>query len=229
MRKLGLIGSVHSRIWEKAAMSRTVFKLVSPSPTFEHFPVRVELAASGSAFSRVLLLLPAVAAITALLAGVAIAAAGDHAMLDAVTSRPLASIQIAAGLALWATLFVVPASRALATLWRQRVVSIGNEVVEISDRLLTGARLHRVPLRGYTGAAHHIRASLSGLTHEIVLVHANPALTVTIASAERITQGTLDAAKSLLQLPEVPAGAIYGRYPGPTTGADAAVLATARA
>lgn len=192
-------------------MSRTVLKLVSPEPRFDQLPIRIEQAAAATAFSRVLLLLPAVAAITALLAGVAIAAAGEPAMLDALAQRPLASMQIAAGLVLWGALFVVPASRAIATLWRERVVVIDDGIVEISDRRLTGARRRRVAICEYRGIAHHIRASLSGLTHEIVLVHDEPTLTVTVASAERVTQAQLDAMKSLLQLPEIPPRAIYER------------------
>ena len=195
-------------------MSRTVFKLVSPPPTFENLPIRVQLAAAESSFSRVLLLLPAVLAMTTLLAGVAIAAVGEPAMLAAVTGRPMAALQIAAGLVLWATLFVLPASRAVATLWRRREVSISNGVIEISDRRLMGMQTRLVVLSSYTGIAHHIRASLSGLTHELVLVHADPDLTVTVSSAERITQGTLDAAKALLRLPEVPPRAIYERLTG---------------
>jgi hypothetical protein len=150
-------------------------------------------------------------------------------MLDALAQRPLASIQIAAGLALWAALFVVPASRAITTLWRRRVVSIGHDTVEISDRLLTGARTCHVPLSAYSGIAHHIRASLSGLTHEIVLVHADPTLTVTIASGERVTQGMLDAAKSLLRLPEVPPRAIYERRAFRSGNEPASLLARAQA
>ena len=192
-------------------MSRTVFKLVSPAPAFDCLPIRIEQAASASAFSRMVLLLPAVAAMTALLAGVAIAAAGEPGMLDAMAQRPLASMQIGAGLVLWAALFVVPASRAIATLWRERVVTIDGGMVEINDRRLTGVRHRRVPISDYRGVAHHIRASLSGLTHEVVLVHEQPALTVTIASAERVTQAQLDAIKSLLQLPEISPRAIYER------------------
>jgi hypothetical protein len=210
-------------------MSRTVFKLVSPAPAFDCLPIRIEQAPAGSAFSRLLLLLPAVVAMTALLAGVAIAAVDEPAMLDALARRPLASMQIAAGLVLWTALFVVPASRAITTLWRHRMVSIGHGMVEISDRRLMGMRVRQMPLSAYSGVAHHIRASLSGLTHEIVLVHADPALTVTLASGEHVTQGVLDAARSLLRLPEVPPRALYERRAGWWAGEGSQSLEPARA
>lgn len=197
-------------------MSRTAFRLVTPAPALDRLPIRIEQAASASAFSRVLLFLPAVVAITALLAGVAIAAADEPAMLDVLARRPLASVQIAAGIVLWAGLFVVPASRAIAALWRERVVTIDQGMVEISDRSLTGTRIRRSPISGYRGIAHHIRASLSGLTHEIVLVHEDPTLTLTLTSGDRVTQGQLDSVKSLLKLPEIPPGAIYDRSLGMT-------------
>lgn len=197
-------------------MSRTAFKLVSPVPAFDRLPIRIEQVATGSAFSQVLLLLPAVAAISVLLAGVALAASGEPAVLDVLSERPLASVQIAAGLALWAALFIVPATRAIAMLWRERVVAIDGGMVEISDRRLTGLQTVRAPISEYCGVAHHIRASLSGLTHEIVLVHEKPCLTVTLAAAERVTQAQLDAVKSLFKLPEISPRAIYERLPAPS-------------
>lgn len=210
-------------------MGRTVFELVSPAPAFDGFPINVrQVAASSAASSRILLLLPAIAALSILLAGVAIAAAADPGMLGAVVQRPLASLQIAAGLGIWAALFVVPASRAIGAIGRRRDVSIDDGIVEITDRSLLGHRTRSARVADYLGIAHHIRASLSGLNHEIVLVHADPVMTVTLVSGDRVTQAMLDAAKSALGLPEIPARAIYERVSGPTAGVGVA-LETARA
>jgi hypothetical protein len=49
------------------------------------------------------------------------------------------------------------------------------------------------------------------LSHEIVLVHAERELTVTLVRADRVTLDMLENAKSLLGLPEIPARAIYER------------------
>jgi hypothetical protein len=208
-------------------MSRTVFKLVSPAPAFDRLPIRIELAPAGSAFSRAALVLPAVLAIVVLVSGVASAAAPS--VLDALVRRPLATMQVAAGLTLWAALFVLPATRAVTALWRRRVVSIAHGIVEIDDRLVTRMRTRRAALSEYRGVAHHIRTSLSGLTHEIALVHANPALTVTLVSADRITQGTLDAIKSLLRLPEIPPRALFERGDARSAREASGVLAPAQA
>jgi hypothetical protein len=60
-------------------------------------------------------------------------------------------------------------------------------------------------------------------------VHAEPALTVTLASGNQMTQGMLDAAKSLLRLPEVPPRALYERRANRGTGEASGMLEPARA
>jgi hypothetical protein len=60
-------------------------------------------------------------------------------------------------------------------------------------------------------------------------VHADPALTVTLASGEHVTQGVLDAARSLLRLPEVPPRALYERRAGWWAGEGSQSLEPARA
>ena len=149
-------------------------------------------------------------------------------MLDVLAARPMASLQIAAGLLLWAALFVIPASKAIASIGRKRTVEILGGAVEIQDRTILGTRTRRAALASFDGVAHHIRASLSGLTHEIVLVHPDPSMTVTLASAERITQSKLDQVASLLGLSEIPARAIYERSARPVIRSEA-VLSPARA
>lgn len=194
-------------------MARTVFDVISPPTAFDRLPITViQVASPSTGATRLLLLLPAIGALSTLLTGVAIAAVAEPGMLDAVARRPLASIQIAFGLVIWAALFVVPASRAIAAIGRRREVSIVDDVVEIKDRSLLGTRSRGARVGDYRGITHHIRASLSGLTHEIVLVHSNPSLTVTLLSADRVTQGMLDEAKTLLQLRELPPGTIYERH-----------------
>lgn len=209
-------------------MVRTVFDVISPPPTFDRQPIHVEqVAASSSGAARLLLLLPAVGALSVLLAGVALAAAAEPGMLEAVASRPLAAIQVSAGLAIWTALFVIPASRAIAAVGRRRSVTIVDGVVEITDRTLLGVRLRRVRATEYVGIAHHIRASLSCLSHEIVLVHANPGLTVTLVSADRVTQRMVEDVKALLGLPEVHPRAIYERL-GTSASAATGSLAPVR-
>ena len=80
-----------------------------------------------------------------------------------------------------------------------------------------GSTAWSVPLASYSGIAHHVRASLSGLRHELILVHPDPAKNLLVAVADRIPQATLDRAKALLRLPEVPAKSLYMRGGDVTT------------
>jgi hypothetical protein len=62
--------------------------------------------------------------------------------------------------------------------------------------------------------AHHIRASLSGARHEIVLVHADRRRSVLLHFADRVLESELAAVARRLELPVVPARWIY-RTPTP--------------
>jgi hypothetical protein len=60
------------------------------------------------------------------------------------------------------------------------------------------------------GLAHHIRASLSGARHEIVLVHPDRARSVLLAFDAQVREADLKAMAAQLGLPVVPASLIYG-------------------
>lgn len=193
-------------------MARSAPDRGSSTGDFRDLPLRVGMVASCHvAARRWAYVLPAAIGLSVLLGTVAVATVAEPSSLGALFERPLATAQIAAGLALWAALLAVPASRGIARFWARREVVIDNGMVEIVGHTPLGKRCRSVPLGDYQGLAHHIRASLSGLSHEIVLVHAERELTVTLISAERVTVDMLEDAKSLLGLPEIPARAIYER------------------
>lgn len=211
-------------------MAHSAFVSETPSPAFETFPIRLQQSASrGSALSRLLLVLPAVLALSVPLGAIAIHAAAEPQSLVLLAERPLATAQIATGLALWVGLFVLPAQRALARLWNRRTVEIADGMVQVEDRTMLGKTRWSIPVGAYLGLAHHIRASLSGLTHEIVLVHADPARTVTLMSADKVTQSTFDGAKVLLGLPEVPPRMLYQSQQRRRTAVSGSSLMPARA
>ncbi len=213
-----------------AAMAHSAFVSETPVPALESLPIRLQQSASrGSALSRLLLVLPAVLALSVPLGAIAINAAGDPASLALLAERPLATAQIATGLLLWVGLFVLPAQRALSRLWNRRTVEIADGMVQVEDRTVFGSSRWSMPIDAYLGLAHHIRASLSGLTHEIVLVHADSARTVTLLSADKVTQSTFDGAKLLLGLPEVPPRMLYQSEQSRRSAHNSGVLVTAGA
>jgi hypothetical protein len=162
-------------------------------------------------FSKSFVLLSVVSTITVFLGSVSLATVGEASGLSVLADRPLATFQTAAGLSLWTTLLALPAARGLARLWVRREVRIEGNSVEILRHTPLGIARRSIPLSDYQGIAHNIRASLSGLTHEIVLVHPHNDLCVTLLSGDDVTGQTLDDCKSLLGLPEIPARAIYER------------------
>lgn len=195
-------------------MSRTALDANSKNVSFQGLPLRISTPnPSGRGSLRLVLLVPFVSTMIVLLGGVALAAVTEPTSLSVLVERPLATAQIAAGIALWAALLLIPASRALSRACVRREVVIADGAVEIVRRTPFTTRRRSVPLTEYQGVAHHVRSSLSGLAHEIVLVHPQSSATVTLLTAERVTQAMLDEAKSLLGLPEIPARAIYERTP----------------
>lgn len=157
--------------------------------------------------------------VTLFLGGIFLATFGEASGLSIFVERPWAAAQIAVGLSFCLAMLAVPALRGLSRLWVRREVRLGGDAVEILRHTPLGNERHTVPLRTYEGIAHHVRASLSGLTHEIILVHPDSDFCVTLLTAERVTQGMLDECKSLFGLPEIPVRTIYergGRKSGPS-------------
>ena len=124
--------------------------------------------------------------------------------LWAAADNPLAALQVVAGLGLWTALFIVPARRLLQRFGTQRSVRIEGGMVSVSDRAVLGSRLWQVPLEEFSGIAHWVRSSLSGVRHELHLVHADPGKSLLIHRADHISQATIDAAGALLGLPSIP-------------------------
>jgi hypothetical protein len=214
-----------------AGMSRSALDTISPLTALDALPIRLEETVTrGAAATRLLLLVPCTLAIAIPVAAVAFAASSAPETLTMLAERPIAAAQIAAGLAMWLALFALPASRTIGRLWSRREVRIADGMAEIVDRSPVGTRTRVTPIHDYRGIAHHIRASLSGLTHEIVLVHADPALTVTLVASDRVTQTMIDKATALLALPEIPARSLYERKPRQQVlGNETSGLATAPA
>lgn len=141
-------------------------------------------------------------------------------MRHALADKPLAVGMLVLGLISWAGVFLVPTQRLLKKLWTARRVRIAADEVTVSDGGFLGSRLWTAPLSEFSGIAHHVRASLSGVRHELVLVHRDRRRTVLLHTADRISQGTIDQAAALFRLPQLPARELYRvtRTTRPTLG-----------
>ncbi len=193
-------------------MPKFVFDNVEPQPDFARLPLKLTLTTSrSSAAVKLMMLTPMMVILAVPLTLIGQRAIAEQSALMLISDHPVSTLQIAAGLIAWVALFVWPLKHIVGCMGARRSVEIDGHTVAVADTSPFSSQTWSAPLAGYRGIAHHIRASLSGNRHELILVHADPARNVVVAIADRITQATIDAAKTLLQLPEVPAKDLYVR------------------
>lgn len=165
--------------------------------------------AAGSALARLLLMLP-VAAIGLLpFAWLAAEAAGRPEVLNALADRPGSALLLGLGLATVAGLLLYPTRAILDGFASGRTVYIADGQVSVAEDRLFGQRTWSEPLAAYAGVAHHIRASLSGSRHEIVLVHPDRTRSVLLAFDTSIRESELQLMAARLGLPMIPPRRIY--------------------
>jgi hypothetical protein len=140
----------------------------------------------------------------------------DPSLRLAMAGRPAALFQILCGLAFWAVLLGWPIKRLFDGLTNTRKVYIDNGAINVTDTGIWGTRDWQAPLSTFAGIAHHVRASHSGVRHELILVHPNRRKSVLLAMANRMQQSEVDRAVDMLGLPEVPASAVYRSRPTKT-------------
>jgi hypothetical protein len=184
------------------------FDRLSGMPTLDALPIRMEQTNSrSSTVFRLVLLSPALVLLAVpMLVGAHVA--GGPSTRAIAAEQPFAVAQVLLGFVLWAGLLAIPVTQALARLGATRRIAIDRQSVTVEETRFGSRQVWRVPLSEYRGIAHHVRTSVSGARHELVLVHADPRRHVLLVTGDRIAQSTLDKAKVLLGLPELPARAI---------------------
>jgi hypothetical protein len=120
---------------------------------------------------------------------VASQALSEPEALNLALARPMATLQIVAGLLLLATLLLVPVRRLLARVGRTGLIEIDDRFVRVRENGLLVERSFTEPLAAYEGAAHRIRTTISGVQHEVILVHSDARRDVILA---------LEAAKPIM-------------------------------
>jgi hypothetical protein len=189
-------------------MRQAVSSNVVPAPSFDSLPFKAEQTSSRTAAVLMLLLLVPVLCLVIVPVGLVLVFATGE-VRDAIAQHPLAAAIMGAGLAIWVALFLVPAKRIIQRFGNRRRVTIARERVTVADESLFGSRLWSVPLADFRGVAHHVRATLSGVRHELILVHPMRERSVLLHSADAIAQSTIDRAAALLRLQQVPAHELY--------------------
>jgi hypothetical protein len=168
-------------------------------------PIRLEQSASRTSPILMIAVLAPIA--TALLLPFAMLAehlAADPAVRAIVAERPQSAVLLVLALAFCGTLFGWPLARFILSIGRARSIVIGKSAVDVTERGFLGTSDWTEPLAAYAGISHTVRASLSGLRHELMLVHRDPSRSVLLAVAPRIAQQDIDAIANLLNLAEIP-------------------------
>jgi hypothetical protein len=138
-------------------------------------------------------------------------AATAPTVFAAKIQQPAVALQLGLALLVAVAFVAVPLRALLRRSMQPRQIVISRHTVSATGGT-HGARTNwSEPPAAYQGGAHHIRTSLSGAQHEIVLVHAQPSKSIVLQTADRIAQPQIDAVAALLNVAQVPARALYER------------------
>ena len=188
---------------------QAVLDVVACDPPFDRLPLTIDQTSSrASALIMLLLLVPA------LLVGLvptALLVAFASSSLGVAADHPGAAAQVLVGIAVWTVMFVLPAKRIVQRFGVARRIHIDAGTVTVSERGFFGSRQWSAPLSEYKGITRHLRSTLSGLRHELILVHREPRKSVLLHSGDLASPPTIDQAKRLLGLPEIQPRELYRR------------------
>ncbi len=123
--------------------------------------------------------------------------------------RPQTSLQIAFAFMMWSLVFGWPIFKRTRRMGSQRLIAMTATDATVIDSGLLGDKTWREPLSAYNGLAHHVRSSLSGTRHELLLIHPNPARSLLLCTAQKITQSEIEITKTLLGCREIAPQAFY--------------------
>jgi hypothetical protein len=190
-------------------MRAAIFDRVEP-PIPAELPFR--LVASCSQRAAALMLVLAVPFVIAI--GFATVALILHALFApaaraVVAQHPALGLEILAAVAFWTCLLGWPLKRLFDRLSVSRTIDIDAAAVIVIERSYFRTRSWGVPLASFSGVAHHVRASLSGTRHELILVHPDRDKSVLLSLAAKVGQAEVDRVAALLGHKEISPRVLY--------------------
>lgn len=130
--------------------------------------------------------------------------ASDPAARAVLAGRPLIGVQLLVGLLVLAWIFGWPLVHLARRGLDRRRVTIDGTWVRSDAIGLLGKPSWAEPLAHYAGVTHRVRTSLSGVRHELVLVHRRPSRSLVLQSASQIPQDAAGSVARLFALAEIP-------------------------
>ena len=188
-------------------MPQALQVVVASNPLFDRLPFSVDQKSSRT--STLIMLLLLVPAVVTILVPVGLLAAFATQALGAAVEHPEAAVQVVLGLGVWTLLFVLPAKRLIQRFGTARHVRIDLGLVTVHEHGIFRASSWTAPLSEFSGVTHHVRSTLSGVRHELILVHSDRSKSVLLHAGDQIPYASIEGAAALFGLPHVPAGALY--------------------
>lgn len=143
---------------------------------------------------------------------IAVDAASNPQVLNSLSEHLGSAALLASGVFVGIALLTFPLRSGLARLSCSGRVEMADGMVHVERRGLVGPERWSAPLAQFCGVTHHIRATLSGPRHEIILVHPEPSKDVLLHVAHHHPQDGADHFARLLGLPELPPRKLYNRH-----------------
>lgn len=179
-----------------------------PVPSMLPFQLK-ETCSHRAAAAKLLLAIPVVLAIgfaSLMLIFYALFAPAARAVL---AQHPVLGLEILTAIAFWAYLLGLPLKRLFDRLAVSRTIAIDKATVMVTEGGHFRSWTWSEPLGSFAGVAHHVRASLSGTRHELILVHSDREKSVLLSLADSMSQSEVDRVAGLLGHKEIPPSALY--------------------
>lgn len=120
-------------------------------------------------------------------------AVANPAIWDRLSTSPVNALGALVGVGIWLAMFGIPSWRAMQRLGWILDIEIKDRTVAVRERSLLGTRSWHCPLEQFEGISHHVRTSLSGTRHELVLIHPERERSLLVHMAETISKNETDA------------------------------------
>jgi hypothetical protein len=190
-------------------MRVTIYDRVEPSVPSE-LPLRLTQTCSQRAATTFLVLVvPAALGGTLGALALIFQAMLAPAARAVVDQHPVLSLEVLAAIGFLIYLVALPTRRLIARLTTTRTVEIAHGFVHVTEGGNFRSWTWVAPLASFIGVAHHVRASLSGTRHELILVHPTREKCVLLSVAPRTSQGEVDRVATLLGHKEIPPSELY--------------------
>jgi hypothetical protein len=190
-------------------MRVAIFERVDP-PVPAELPLRlIETCSRRTAMVMLVLAVPAVVAVgfSALMLIVeALMVPGPRA---AIAQHPVLGLEVLTGIAFGAYLLGLPQKRLVERLAAARTIDIDETTVTVTEIGHFRSQTWSVPRSDFAGLTHHVRASLSGTRHELILVHPEREKSLLLSLAPRMLQSEVDRVAAMLGCKEIPPSELY--------------------